>query len=83
MSIRRKHIRNLAEGLLRRLNIRKGPVPVDDIAELLGIIIQKRTFDSEGYIWFSFSRSRNKARGNWCSIVLTHPHDNDLRLLTR
>jgi Zn-dependent peptidase ImmA (M78 family) len=47
MSIRRQHIRSLTEDLLRRFHIRNGPVPVDQIAASLGIVIQRSTFDGD------------------------------------
>ena len=65
MSIRRKHIRSLTEGILRRLHIKKGAIPIDDIAKSLGITIQKNIFDGDTDIsGFLF---RNKETG--CAVI--------------
>ena len=63
MSIRRKYIRSLTEDILRRQRIRRGKVPVDEIAESLGITIQRDNFDGGDTDDISGFLFRNKATG--------------------
>ena len=47
MAIRRKHIRSVAETLLETRGITDAPVPVDRIAESLGIEVRRETVDED------------------------------------
>ena len=47
MPVRRKHIRSLVEQLLKKNRIQSAPVPVEDIAQSLGVAVLREQTDDE------------------------------------